>query len=65
MTTSEMAAAGATSTLDRPEPGTDPAPAPESHYDVIVIGSGMGGLSTASTWPPKVVRCWRARRWTV
>lgn len=48
MTTSEMAAAGATSTLDRPEPGTDPAPAPESHYDVIVIGSGMGGLSTAS-----------------
>lgn len=48
MTTSELAAAGATSTLDVPDPGPEPAPAPESHYDVIVIGSGMGGLSTAS-----------------
>ncbi len=48
MTTSELAAAGATSTLDAPDPGIEPAPAPESNYDVIVIGSGMGGLSTAS-----------------
>lgn len=48
MTTSEMAAAGATSTLDAPEPGAGSVPPPESHYDAIVIGSGMGGLATAS-----------------
>ena len=39
---------GTTSTLPAPDLDTPSAPAPESHYDVIVIGSGMGGLSTAS-----------------